>query len=484
MFALEINFHDGVSSTETLLVRRPYAVVGGSEFAHVIIEGTGAEFSELQISRGLGREFTCEPIETTSKRRQMQFLEGTYLGEAEVNLGSVTAHITTLDADLKVFPEEPADQAGIRILRRALSKPMPSFPAVGVLGNVPIIFSFAPDQPIVIGRSQKCGLRLDAADVSGEHARIGFEDGKIWIEDLGSTNGTFVSGERINGRYYLEIDEQAFIGSDFTLVPLLRNEDVSKITAKKKGRREASIAMRLYPCLYSNSDLVKPKRFVFLKSDTISIGRDPANDIWVGAPHISRVHCELTMTDLGNFEAIDRSSNGTFYEGSELPKDVNFPLPEGLRVLDFGSDVLIGVCANEKEEREFLNSIGEDEIEANQPDDLDIKVDDRTTVVPTVGDEIETEEINDGKLGQRVGIFEQFAKEQSSSENILEEDDNPNSLTIDNDSDFWDSNVNEDSNLRQKEPKNSIIKRMFLVSMFVLFSVFLYVLLEIILSDV
>ena len=62
MFALEIEFHDGVSTPETLLVRRPHAIVGTSEFAHVVIEGAASSLCEMRISRGLGREFNCQAV--------------------------------------------------------------------------------------------------------------------------------------------------------------------------------------------------------------------------------------------------------------------------------------------------------------------------------------------------------------------------------------------------------------------------------------
>src|SRR5688572_10846250 len=37
-------------------------------------------------------------------------------------------------------------------------------------------------------------------NVSRKHARITFEHGEYWIEDLGSKHGTWVSGERISGK--------------------------------------------------------------------------------------------------------------------------------------------------------------------------------------------------------------------------------------------------------------------------------------------
>ena len=49
----------------------------------------------------------------------------------------------------------------------------------------------------VVGRDPTCDLVLDASDVSRRHARFREEGGGHTVEDLDSTNGTFVGGERV-----------------------------------------------------------------------------------------------------------------------------------------------------------------------------------------------------------------------------------------------------------------------------------------------
>lgn len=54
--------------------------------------------------------------------------------------------------------------------------------------------------PLVIGRSSECDFRIEARSVSRAHCRIYEQDGAFWVEDLGSTNHTFVNDEPITCR--------------------------------------------------------------------------------------------------------------------------------------------------------------------------------------------------------------------------------------------------------------------------------------------
>lgn len=50
---------------------------------------------------------------------------------------------------------------------------------------------------LFIGRAQHCDLMLGDASVSREHAHILFENGRIVVRDLGSSNGTFCNDRRL-----------------------------------------------------------------------------------------------------------------------------------------------------------------------------------------------------------------------------------------------------------------------------------------------
>jgi pSer/pThr/pTyr-binding forkhead associated (FHA) protein len=58
-------------------------------------------------------------------------------------------------------------------------------------------FPLKSDKQIVIGRSSELDMVLVEDMVSRKHAKIQVASGAITIEDLGSTNGTFVNGEKV-----------------------------------------------------------------------------------------------------------------------------------------------------------------------------------------------------------------------------------------------------------------------------------------------
>jgi hypothetical protein len=72
--------------------------------------------------------------------------------------------------------------------------------------------SFDLGDELVIGRSDKCHLVLDDTYVSQVHARIFAKDDTFMVEDLGSTNGTYLNRRRIGAPTELQKGDQVKIG--------------------------------------------------------------------------------------------------------------------------------------------------------------------------------------------------------------------------------------------------------------------------------
>jgi len=65
---------------------------------------------------------------------------------------------------------------------------------------------------IMIGRGANCQLILDDDYVSTRHARVVGSPSGIYVEDLGSTNGTYVNGQRITAPTTITLADTVRIG--------------------------------------------------------------------------------------------------------------------------------------------------------------------------------------------------------------------------------------------------------------------------------
>lgn len=357
MFAVEIDFQDGASKPETAYVRRPYALIGGVDSSHVFIDDMKSLDYQFCIVRDVGRSFRCKRLFHDKSRDQDH--ETVYENTTTLNLGPVSLTLTALDADIVVRDTEPPDRAGVRILRQAASMRAPKFPAVLVLGNPQIVISFDKGQPLYIGRAKQCALRLDAPEVSAQHARIGFENGEFWIEDLGSTNGTFVNQQQVSGRVSVPPAIPIVLGRETSIMGISSEQQLRGIERSALGIVRVRPQMeRKYPVLISVSEVARPARLVMPSSGVVQVGRDPTSDMWLGAPHISRMHCSLSLNEDGTVSVTDQSTNGTTYDDKILHKGDSAQFNSQSPVFDFGGGVTVALCFNESQEQAFISSQG------------------------------------------------------------------------------------------------------------------------------
>jgi hypothetical protein len=67
-------------------------------------------------------------------------------------------------------------------------------------------------ESISIGRDASNGIQINDAEMSRRHARLQFQGGKYVIEDVGSTNGTHVNGQRLSAPYVLKAGDVVSFG--------------------------------------------------------------------------------------------------------------------------------------------------------------------------------------------------------------------------------------------------------------------------------
>jgi pSer/pThr/pTyr-binding forkhead associated (FHA) protein len=73
--------------------------------------------------------------------------------------------------------------------------------------------SFELNGELTVGRAAGCQVALEDNYVSQLHARVFARDGTVWVEDLGSTNGTYVNDRRVSAPLAVRRGDQLKVGS-------------------------------------------------------------------------------------------------------------------------------------------------------------------------------------------------------------------------------------------------------------------------------
>lgn len=166
------------------------------------------------------------------------------------------------------------------------------------------------DQRLTIGRDKSNGLVIDDEGLSVFHAELRQDDGKLFVWDSGSVNGTFLNGEKVAQKAEVKAGDVI----RFHLVEILIT-DPSKGPAPVLPVVKRDVEKPVLPQwqLKAMSGAISGK--MFLIDGTTVLGRDPGCDIIITGPHVSRRHAEISirsgqlwMKDLG-------SSNGSFLNG-------------------------------------------------------------------------------------------------------------------------------------------------------------------------
>src|SRR5262245_4984536 len=82
-----------------------------------------------------------------------------------------------------------------------------------VHATTPVVAPLTEGQACIVGRCSPADVIVDESSVSRAHTRIVWEDGMFSVADLGSRNGTWVRGQRIEAPVRLMPGEPFQIGS-------------------------------------------------------------------------------------------------------------------------------------------------------------------------------------------------------------------------------------------------------------------------------
>lgn len=130
-----------------------------------------------------------------------------------VAIGPVTAKFAVVEAARSSPSASPDEDSGATRLRTAI----PKFVLRGVSGAV---FSkvYPVTGPVVIGRAAECDISVPADEISRRHALVKPTPDGVSVEDLGSSNGTYINNKRVQQGFLNPGDELRLDAVRFILV--------------------------------------------------------------------------------------------------------------------------------------------------------------------------------------------------------------------------------------------------------------------------
>lgn len=171
-------------------------------------------------------------------------------------------------------------------------------------------------ETVQIGRGAKNDIVIIDNEVSREHCRFVRRDYGYELFDLGSSNGTFVNGQRIKESWALPAECIVEIGDSITLAYRVHPDDVvdlstNLVDVEEDFREEKSKASFLVVIAHT-----QPLPSVYpLDGEIIEVGRGTTNNVIIVEAEISRSHLRLTMSRQGYIIEDLGSTNGTSLNG-------------------------------------------------------------------------------------------------------------------------------------------------------------------------
>ena len=157
-----------------------------------------------------------------------------------------------------------------------------------------------------IGRTASMELQIEMPTVSGHHARISLRDGIYMLEDMHSSNGTFLNGQQVQDMLVaLNHGDQILLGQAISLF-----FEVSQGTPPAGGLWEAEVVPTLLEAAGTTPPTQTPPRLNViiagqqtvsfdLITDTVTIGLAPDNDITIESSIASLYQARLESTGRG-----------------------------------------------------------------------------------------------------------------------------------------------------------------------------------------
>ena len=327
----EITVYLGLEAVQRLMLDAPVITVGRNEDNDLVLRDAKVSRHHLRLVRQPDGTYIAEDSESAN---------GTWIGDYRIGrialspgmtlrVGPFTLiaqHPQPVDSNETVLPNSRRGGGQETIIQGSslpISLPSPVTPDWTLVVSdergerrVPLT-----GESFTIGRSARCDLVLQDPNVSMRHASIERRGTTLTVVDDGSTNGTFLDGDRITtapltpGRV-LTIGETRLV----LVGPGRPQAEPSRTNAfQDSNKSTGGIPIELRTRTADMPPIVPVAiTSLQLEKDVITIGRDAANDVPLPNPQVSRHHARLRRTGDGHVIEDLGSTNGTFVNGERI----------------------------------------------------------------------------------------------------------------------------------------------------------------------
>jgi pSer/pThr/pTyr-binding forkhead associated (FHA) protein len=193
---------------------------------------------------------------------------------------------------------------------------------------------------VSIGRGNRNDIIIRDGEVSREHCRLTKASDEYEVQDLDSSNGTFVGGQRVHGKWLLQSGMVIELGDSVTL----EYRNMGEIAATSTDPTLVRAPTAAEEAMLQTNRLPAPKygliarqgpdkdRIYPLNKPVITIGRDLSSDIVIQDPEVSRHHARLSQTKQSYVVEDLGSTNGTEVNDGEIHAPVTLQLNDIVRL--------------------------------------------------------------------------------------------------------------------------------------------------------
>jgi EmrB/QacA subfamily drug resistance transporter len=203
---------------------------------------------------------------------------------------------------------------------------------------------FALEDGTVLGREGADVVLSDATgELSRKHARFALKDGEPVVEDLDSTNGTYVNDQRIIGAHRLKVGDRIRVGAttlEFSPVP--EPDSMPRLQTFAPPGSDGELIILSGPGAGTATAVTA----------SATIGREPECDLQVLDSEVSRRHAKVMIRD--GAASIDdlHSANGTYVNGERILEPYTLAPGDRIQIgettIQLTSPVFEGVAEHEQ----------------------------------------------------------------------------------------------------------------------------------------